>query len=301
MLGLVNVVSLEKAILEIIDRRGSAVVLTDADKAAKTKALGSFAAGMSGKILDAADSIPGLSDTISKVKGLDSLGSDSIKKRIEVQFNPSELSFTAYGGRRSTIITETVPKEQDGVASDAEDLGEGGSDKQKASKGVKESKSAPNGEKPPRMEMRVPLIFDNMNNADAFVFASNELNLYGVGSTVKNAITSAMGQKYTVQPQVEGLLAALRCANTRNVNFCWGKMLYSGVLNSVNVNYTMFSRAGRPIRARVELSILLCDSILSDPSKSVWHERYMTAFGKGDFSDYSSSTVKTGTLLNFSK
>lgn len=285
--GLLNVVALEKAILEIVDKRGSAAVVADG-AASGGSSIGSFASGISGKALNILESedIPGLSGAVSAAQRAAESQNEVSKKRIEVQFNPNELSFSAYGGRRSTIANTVVPKANEGNPSDAEKMGDGISEKQKSDKTVKESKTVTNGEKPPRIEMRVPLVFDAMNASEAFHHVSNEMNLYSVGSTVSSLIKSG-GTAYTVQPQVEAFLAALRCSKTRNVNFCWGKMLYSGVLNSVNVNYSMFSMTGKPVRARVELGILLCDSSLADPFKTVWYEKYKTAFGKSDFSDYS--------------
>lgn len=277
--GLVNVVALEKAILEIVDKRGSAAVVADGTG---SKKIGSFASGITGKVLNdlETEDIPGLSGAISAAQKAAESQGDVSKKRIEVQFNPSELSFSAYGGRRSTIANSAVPKSSEGKPSDAEKMGDGVSENQKSDKTVKESKATTGSEMPPRIEMKVPLIFDAMNASEAFRLSSNEPSLYSVGSTI-SSIAKSGGTAYTVQPQVEAFLATLRCSKTRNVNFCWGKMFYSGILNSVNVTYNMFSMKGKPVRARVELGILLCDSSLDDPFKTVWYERYKAAFGKG--------------------
>lgn len=289
--GLVNLVSLEKAILEIVDKRGSAAVVAEGSGSGSSK-IGSFASGITGKTLNMLESadISGLSSAISAAQKAAESQNEVSKKRIEVQFNPSELSFNAYGGRRSTVANTVVLKSSEGKTSDAEKMGEGVEDKQKSDTTVKENKTMPNADKPPRIEMRIPLIFDAMNASEAFHSASNELSMYSVGSTISSLAKSG-GTAYTVQPQVEAFLATLRCSRTRNVNFCWGKMIYSGVLNSVNVNYSMFSMTGKPVRARVEIGILLCDSSLADPFKTVWYERYKKAFTKSNFSDYSSSSV----------
>lgn len=279
--GMLNVVALEKAILEIVDKRGAAAVVANGAGSSSQK-IGSFASGITGKVLNMLESedIPGLSGAISAAQKAAESQNEVSKKRIEVQFNPSELSFSAYGGRRSTIANTVVPKASEGNPSDAEKMGDGIAEKQKADKTIKESKSTTESEKPPRIEMRVPLIFDAMNTSESFRSSSNEMSLYSAGSTASSLVKSG-GTAYTVQPQVEAFLAALRCSKTRNVNFSWGKMLYSGILNSVNVTYSMFSMAGKPVRARVEIGILLCDSSLDDPFKTVWYERYKAAFDKG--------------------
>lgn len=40
------------------------------------------------------------------------------------------------------------------------------------------------------------------------------------------------------------------------VTFCWGSLKFSGFVNNVAVNYTMFEKGGIPVRAKVVLSIL---------------------------------------------
>lgn len=40
------------------------------------------------------------------------------------------------------------------------------------------------------------------------------------------------------------------------VTFCWGSLKFSGFVNNVEVNYTMFEKGGIPVRARVVLSII---------------------------------------------
>lgn len=66
-------------------------------------------------------------------------------------------------------------------------------------------------------------------------------------------------KKTTVQQQVEGFLAAIRNQHTRRVNFIWGNLRYSGVLNSIQACYTMFRPDGRPIHAEIQVGLLCMD------------------------------------------
>lgn len=58
-----------------------------------------------------------------------------------------------------------------------------------------------------------------------------------------------------VTRQVEGFLAAVRSPASRNIYFGWNKFGFSGSLEHVSAQYTMFSSQGIPLRAEVTLSI----------------------------------------------
>ena len=84
----------------------------------------------------------------------------------------------------------------------------------------------------------------------------------------------------TVKPQVEAFIAALRDEKTREVEFSWGKMLYCGVMNMVDVTYTMFSAFGCPLRAEMNVSMLCVDSGLVAGEESSWAKHYEDAFSE---------------------
>lgn len=77
-----------------------------------------------------------------------------------------------------------------------------------------------------RKSLSVKLIFDNGENAPA-----------------------------GVTRMVEGFLAAVRSPASRNISFGWNKFVFSGSLENVSAEYTMFSSHGIPQRAEVTLSI----------------------------------------------
>jgi hypothetical protein len=107
-----------------------------------------------------------------------------------------------------------------------------------------------------KIYLTVPLVFDEMNIADAFT--ADKFNT-GAGNITKNvgtAIAKAAGAEWTVQPVIEGFVAALRDPNTRSVKFTWGEFQFFGTIEQFNAEYTMFSPAGNPIRAKAMLRVL---------------------------------------------
>ncbi len=93
--------------------------------------------------------------------------------------------------------------------------------------------------------------------------------------------------KYT-----EGFVAALRNPLTRKVEFHWNKMTYAGILNMVDVEYTMFSIYGEPLRAEVNIGLLCVDEEIGQNDMGYWHNAYKTVFGSG------AETILTGKLQN---
>lgn len=127
----------------------------------------------------------------------------------------------------------------------------------------------------PWVELSVDLIFDRVNNADAFMW--DKLR-QGVGGAVANGINNAIkgSTPRTVQAEVEGLLAAIRNSHTRETAFAWGDFYFRGHLRDMASEYTMFSVAGRPIRARVSLRIR---QEQTQTSMDSWIRDFQTAFG----------------------
>lgn len=55
--------------------------------------------------------------------------------------------------------------------------------------------------------------------------------------------------------------------NIPKLRLCYGKMKYTGYLNRLDVEYTMFSRTGVPVRAKLDIVMKLIDSKSSKTSK----------------------------------
>lgn len=131
--------------------------------------------------------------------------------------------------------------------------------------------------KPVSTTMSVQLIFDDMNPADAFMLENlvpttvgNTVSL--VGSGVKKKVDGG----YSVQTQVDGLMALLTQTETRHVVFFWAKMCFRGELTDVRTRYTMFNKDGNPIRGVVELSIKQG----AEDEFGHWDKAFTKAFGQ---------------------
>ena len=151
---------------------------------------------------------------------------------VQVQFNPSSISFQGMGGE---IRRESV----------------GGAGENQFQQ----------FDTPSETVMSMELIFDDTNNKDAFMMDA-ELPLIGeiasVGGLtqrIEQAVTAGMGKKYSVQDTTELFVAAMVQNFTRLVGFAWNKMIFWGKLVGVNVQYTMFNKVGAPIRAKVGIQI----------------------------------------------
>lgn len=187
------------------------------------------------------------------------------KKYFKVQFNPSELTLNGMLEREA---------------------------KQDAQAGSSGKRTATDAVERPTITMDVQLYFDDMCQSDAFM---GEKFSSGVSvQTVVNAVSMLSGKVYSVQPQVEALLAALRNNYTRTITFYWGKFSFSGQLSNVGAQYTMFSIAGRPIRAVVSLRIYQ----ELDPAKiSSWYTDFTSTF-KGGGMSLTGAAQKVGNLFN---
>ena len=211
-------------------------------------------AGLS-KISKAAANVSSVTHALDQVgadtKSLtDAIGSTISGKKFTVQFNPSSLQIIARGGGRAPVSNYgTIGTNQAGkIEYRALD---------------------------PYITVSFTLMFDATNNADAFM---EERFTIGATSLAKNVATAVVGNEYTVRPQVEGFLAALRDEDHRTMIFQWGTLRYTGVLNAVSGRYTMFNTAGNPIRAEVQVSMLMGsapkDSMDGASYLDYWKKRY---------------------------
>ncbi|MBQ7955247.1 MAG: hypothetical protein IJ282_05805 [Lachnospiraceae bacterium] len=171
-------------------------------------------------------------------------------KKFTVQFNPTSLQIGGRAGGR-------VPISNYGNVGDKQP-------------GTIEYKALD-----PYINVSFTVLFDSTNISDAFM---EETFTVGATSLVKNVATAAVGHEYTVQPYVEGFLAALRNEDHRTMIFQWGNLRYTGVLNSISGRYTMFNKVGSPIRAEVQIGMLMAgageDSIDGASYLDFWKNRY---------------------------
>lgn len=197
---------------------------------------------------------------------------EGAKKLFVVQFNPNELSVSAQGGGRAQITDPTGNK---GITFEP---------------------------MPPRIQVDVPLIFDNVYNQDAFMSDKFTLGATNLAKGAASAITR-QSSDYTIRTQVEGFIAALRNERTRKVAFTWSSLCYEGLLNSLDTTYTMFNPDGEPIRAVVNMTILCLEReimMLAPETMNPWRDMYQELFLNDSSSSYVHTAQKVGNLLNIS-
>lgn len=190
--------------------------------------------------------------------------------KYEVKFNPKEIIIQAKGGNGDLI--------------------------QKMNYAAEGKVSAKFSEMKTSILMNVPLIFDDMERTDAFMFEKLTDPLALARTGVTSIVNDGMGKSYSVRPQVEGFIGALHDEKTRSITLAWGQMRYKGILNAVDAEYTMFNMSGNPIRAVVNLRIILIDKDLKDNDMGIWQKSYNEIF-KSDYS-VGSYTSFGGNLLN---
>lgn len=100
------------------------------------------------------------------------------------------------------------------------------------------------------------LIFTDVNPLDAFMLENMAPNLSNAVTLTKDLVH----RDFSVQDQVEGLMACLTQTYSRQVIFVWGNTIFPGELVSVDANYSMFNKKGAPIAATVNLQIEQNDS-----------------------------------------
>ena len=177
-----------------------------------------------------------------------------LAKSYKVQFNPSNLQIRSVGGGRFAITDYGTEKEGDTK--------------------VERTGMAPH------ITISFRIIIDETNNADAFMTDKFSVSASGTTQNLGTLAATAIGKKeFTVRPQVEGFLAAIRSSYHRAVVLQWGKMRYAGMLNSVQARYTMFNTSGNPIRAELDIT-LQAASTSSEAMLTFWKKRYADILGK---------------------
>ena len=171
-------------------------------------------------------------------------------RMLKVQFNPSQLSLYA-SAIPKTIADAASGQSRTIVPDDAKNL-----------------------------TLTTVLYFDDMDTYDSFMWEkfTSGLTMKGAANAGKAVMTAAgKGKVHSVQWQVEALISALRNPFTRTISFRWADFVFTGQLNAVKADYTMFSTSGRPVRAQVLLRI----QHEMDPAMlQRWYRNFDTAFGE---------------------
>ncbi|MBE5846487.1 MAG: hypothetical protein E7300_02285 [Lachnospiraceae bacterium] len=187
--------------------------------------------------------------------GYSSVGGASVKT-FWLQFNPSELVLNAQGGGRVQKTSFADGSTGSGLQFAAADS---------------------------RIDLGVKFYFDSMEPEDSFwsdYMATHGTSASAVAGKVTRKVAGKLRgrNKLTVQQKVEGFIAALRSKYTRWVTFSWGSMYYTGMVNELAANYTMFDHHGVPVRAEVQMQIVLIDQSAEPYRLGSWTDKYEEAF-----------------------
>lgn len=259
-----------KAIIEICDERKNAKDVTVSTVTAKKT--GSLSTGVSaGAVNKAAQGAVGksLQEGLKDLTSSLPQGKES-KKRFEVQFNPSQVTFQGIGGLK---VAKTNYANDGKVAIQYQNMNS-------------------------HIQMNLQLLFEDYERTEAFMTEKFSDTTAMARTVVSGAVSDVTGKTHSVKPQVEGLIGALRNNYTRKIIFTWGKMQYTGNVTHVSAEYTMFSTDGNPIRAVVNLGIQCTEENMKDNNMGQWQKSYQEVFGKGDLTNLGSSTQNVGNLLN---
>ena len=145
--------------------------------------------------------------------------------------------------------------------------------------------------RPPMVVLSVELIFDAMTPTDAFLMDKTRL-----AETAAAGVVSAVKGGYTVQPQTDGLIAAMLRPQTRLVTFRWADMAFTGHLIEAQADYSMFSGGGRPIRSKVRVNI--AQQVESGADIQYWNDALDKMFESGGFQNLKNTAQAVGNLLN---
>lgn len=189
-------------------------------------------------------------------------GMSYVSKMYTVAFNPESIKLTINGG--GLREAKNYNSAQNG----------------KSTVGATESITYVANERR-NMSFSVKLIFDRVNKTDAFT----EIDPSSVGLNADTAMAAvSLFNDYTVQPEVEGFIAAIQSDMTNLIRFIWGDMVYTGTFVDIQSQYTMFNPKGYPIRAELYLQLQLIDTELEYNYMGGFDDSFDAVFGKGNHS-----------------
>lgn len=209
------------------------------------------------------DSTSTASATASALSGVTSTSTTTSDYQLTLQYNPSSISFIANA--------QSVPFQYL---------------QQNLDQGIPNMNT-----RPPSVVMSVDLVFDDMNVTDAY--SGEMFTVNSIGDVITTV--AAIATTHSVQPQTNGLIAAVMGELTRTVTFRWADMSFRGELSEIRARYTMFSVSGKPVRSVVTMSIT--QQVSTDAENQEWNDAFDTAFGASSSSVSSSVTSTSVTSL----
>jgi len=148
---------------------------------------------------------------------------------------------------------------------------------------------------PAQTFMAFELLFDDVNNQDAFMFDKlTNVSAGAVVSDVSGVVKNVRRDGYTVRNEVEALIGLITQSDTRQVVFFWSGMAFAGEIVSIDATYTMFNSMGNPIRAVVRITIRQGGEDDDSNSDNKYWDDAFDRLGTGK-----DPLGKVGNLLNF--
>ena len=128
--------------------------------------------------------------------------------------------------------------------------------------------------------MYVDLIFDKVNNFDAFTSEKYKLStsMLAAGAMKLASLNGGRYDNYSVTPFVNAFIGILFDERVKSVTFSWNKMSFTGILISVDSQMTMFSPSGHAIRANFRLGIKQNES--DNKANEYWDNAFDDMFGE---------------------
>ncbi len=147
----------------------------------------------------------------------------------------------------------------------------------------------------PATTLSCELLFDDTNIMDAFMLENNPITNLSVGNTY-NAIKSAAHGDYSVKEQIEGFTALFASGATKQVIFFWSNMSFNGELVGAESRFTMFNKAGHPIRGTVSISIRqgMLNPAHYKAERIYWNNAFDRAFSGGAAEDPNNAEANRG-------
>lgn len=131
---------------------------------------------------------------------------------------------------------------------------------------------------PAMTTMSVQLLFDAVNPQNAFMFDkfTNLTTPGAIVSDIAGGIKDGKFGGYSVQYQVEALIALILQAESREVVFYWGDMAFAGEIINMDASYTMFNPEGDPVRAVFNMTIKEGTDVGQNSSngEKYWNDAY---------------------------
>lgn len=155
---------------------------------------------------------------------------------------------------------------------------------------------------PAKTMMTVSLVFDDVSVPDAFMSDKFTPSTGGAVSAAAGIAKNLLGDGYTIQKYVDGLVALITQSETRQVVFFWSEQAFAGEVVGINATYTMFSPSGKPIRGIVELTICQSESETTGKGdEAYWNKAFSKLFDSSNegLADDSKVSDSIGNLLNF--